>query len=152
MALPAIRRNEEPEARTSWSPLSDFDRLHRQISEYLESWRQLPSLLGEGFRPLADLEETEDAYVVEVEVPGVRREDIDIELAGRRVHVHGERREKERIGILRRRERTVGRFSYEITLPGDVDESAVEAHLDGGVLTVRLPKPEWDRPRRIEIH
>jgi HSP20 family protein len=152
MALPAVRRNDQPEPRTSWTPLGEFDRLHRQIADYLDSWRQLPGLLGEGFRPLADLEETEDAYVVEVEVPGVRREDIEIDVAGRRVHVRGERKEKERVGILRRRERTVGRFSYDGTLPGDVQEDAVEAHLDGGVLTVRLPKPEWERPRRIEIH
>jgi HSP20 family protein len=55
------------------------------------------------------------------------------------------------VGILRRRERTVGRLSYEVTLPGDVDEDGVEAHLDEGVLTVRLPKPERERPRRIEI-
>jgi HSP20 family protein len=89
--------------------------------------------------------------VVEVEVPGVRREDIDIEVAGRRLTIHGERKEKERVGILRRRERVVGRFSCEVVLPGDVEEDGVEAHLDGGVLTVRLPKPERDKSRRIEI-
>nr|MDP9006611.1 Hsp20/alpha crystallin family protein [Actinomycetota bacterium] len=72
--------------------------------------------------------------------------------AGRRVAVRGERKEKERVGILRRRDRTIGRFSYEVTLPGDVQEDGVEAHLDEGVLTLRLPKPERERPRRIEIH
>jgi HSP20 family protein len=108
-------------------------------------------LLPDGFTPVADLEETPEAYVLEVEVPGVRREEIDIEVAGRRVWVRGERKENERVGILRRRERTVGRFSCEVTLPGDVEDEAVAASLDGGVLTVRLPKPERDRPRRIEI-
>jgi HSP20 family protein len=81
----------------------------------------------------------------------VKREDIDIEIAGRRVSVRGERKEKERVGILRRRERTIGRFFYEVTLPGNIDEDGVEAHLNEGVLTVRLPKPEHERPRRIEI-
>jgi len=55
------------------------------------------------------------------------------------------------VGILRRRERVIGRFHYEVTLPGDVDEAGVEADLDEGVLTVRAPKPERDRPRRIEV-
>ncbi len=150
MALPVRRRTEEPTEPAGWGPLAELDRLNRQLASYLDSWRQIPDLFGGAFTPLADVEETADAYLVEMELPGITRDDIDIEIAGRRV-VRGERREKERLGILRRRERTVGRFSYEVTLPGDVDEDAIEAHLDGGVLTIRLPKPERDRPRRIEI-
>ncbi len=88
---------------------------------------------------------------VEIELPGVRKEDIDIEIAGRRVWVRGERKEKERVGILRRRERVVGQFSYEVTLPSDVDDTDVHASLDEGVLTVRVPKPEHARPRRVDV-
>ena len=151
MVLPVRRRTDRLEEPVGWGPLSELDRLNRELARYLDSWRQLPDLLSEGFTPLADVEETPDAYLVEVEVPGVRREDIDIEVAGRRLSVRGERKEKERVGILRRRERVVGRFACEVALPGDVDEESVEAQLDGGILTVRLPKPERDRPRRIEI-
>jgi HSP20 family protein len=152
MALPVRRRNDTPaENASTWDPWGELNRLNRQLSSYLESWRPLSGLL-DGFTPLADLEETPDAYVVEVELPGVKREDIDIEIAGRRVSVHGERKEKERIGILRRRERTVGRFACEVVLPGDVEDDDVEANLDGGVLTIRLPKPVRDRARKIEIH
>jgi HSP20 family protein len=151
MALP-VRRSDDQQGEVARSdPFSDLERLNRQLGEYLESWRRLPDLLGDAFRPLADVEEQADAYVVEIELPGVKREDLDIEVAGRRVSVRGERKAKERLGILRRRERTVGRFHYEVTLPGDVDDDAVQAHLDEGVLTVRLPKPEHERPRRIEI-
>ena len=152
MALPVRHRNEAPAEPAGWGPFAELERLNRELAHYLDSWRGLPDLLSKGFTPLADVEETADAYLVEVEVPGVRREDVDIEVAGRRLWVRGERKEKERVGILRRQERTVGRFSCEVLLPGDVDEDGVEAHLDGGVLTVRLPKPERDRPRRIEIH
>ena len=153
MALPVRRDNDDAvEARASRSgPLAELLRLNRELASYLDVWRRLPDLFGEGFTPLADVEETPEAYLVEVEVPGVRREDIDMEIAGRRLWVRGERKEKERVGILRRRERTVGRFSCEVLLPGDVDEDGVEAHLEGGVLSLRLPKPERDRPRRIEI-
>lgn len=79
------------------------------------------------------------------------RDDLDIEVAGRRLTVTGERKERERVGILRRRERVVGRFRYEVVLPGEVEEDGVEAHLDEGVLTLRLPKPASQRPRRIAI-
>jgi HSP20 family protein len=151
MALPIRRSNDDRTEFARRDPLSELDRLHRQLTSYLDSWHQLPDVLSSGFTPLADVEETPDAYLVEIELPGVKRNDIDIEIAGRRVSVRGERKEKERVGILRRRERTVGRLSYEVILPGDVDEDGVEAHLDEGVLTVRLPKPERERPRRIEI-
>jgi HSP20 family protein len=156
MALPVRRHGSQPARYESQAaatdPFSELERLHRQMAEFLDSWRPLPALLGEGFTPPADVEETDDAYLVEIELPGVDREDLEIEVSGRRVSVHGERKEKERVGILRRRERTVGRFAYEVTLPGDVADDVAEAHLDGGVLTVRLPKPEHDRPRRIEIN
>jgi HSP20 family protein len=135
----------------TFGPLADLDRLHRQLSDYLGSWRQLPNLLDEPFTPLADVEETADAYQVEIELPGINKSDLDIEIAGRRLSVTGERKESERVGILRKRERTVGRFRYEVTLPGDVDDNGVEAHLNDGVLTVWAPKPERDRPRRIEL-
>ncbi len=155
MALP-IRRNHEDDRGVSrevsrWEPFAELDRLNRQLSSYLDSWRNLPGLFGEAFTPLADVEETSDAYVVEIELPGVKSDDLDIEIAGRRLSVTGERKEKERVGILRRRERVVGRFHYEVTLPGNVDEDHVEAHLDEGVLVIRLAKPESERPRRIAV-
>lgn len=153
MALTVRRSNGNATAEENRpQPLAELDRLNRQLGDYLESWRQLPSLLGEAFTPLADVEETADAYTVEIELAGVKKDDLDIEIAGRRLSVSGERKERERVGILRRRERVVGRFHYEVVLPGEVEEDGVEAHLDDGVLTVRIPKPASERPRRIEIH
>ena len=152
MAVPARRPSERPEPPSPWGPFDGLDRFQRQLSGFLDSWRQqLPDLWGDGFRPPADLEESEDSYLVEIELPGVRKDDLDIEVAGRRLTVSGERKEKERVGILRRRERTVGRFRYEVVVPGKVDEAGVEAGLEEGVLTVRLPKPAHERPRRIPV-
>ena len=89
--------------------------------------------------------------MAEIELPGVALEDLSVEVAGRRLTVTGERKESERVGILRRRTRTVGRFHYEVLLPGEVDEDGVEAALQDGVLTVRVPKPVSQRPRRIPV-
>jgi HSP20 family protein len=130
--------------------IAGLDQLRSQLDSLLSGWDELLSGTS-AFTPLADLEETEEAYLAEIELPGVKLEDLSVEVSGRRLTVTGERKERERIGILRRRTRTVGRFHYEVLLPGDVDEESVEASLHEGVLTVRIPKPERDRPRRIPV-
>jgi HSP20 family protein len=65
--------------------------------------------------------------------------------------VSGEIKERERVGLLRRRTRRTGEFELRVTLPGRVDAGEVEANLDDGVLTVRIPKPEDARPERVEV-
>jgi HSP20 family protein len=136
-------------ARTD--PLTEFERLHSELSRFLEGDMGIASLIRDGFTPLADVEETDDAYVIEMELPGVKKDDIEISMEGRRLIVQGERKEKERNGVLRRRTRSVGRFYFEVTLPGDVNENDVSASLDGGVLTLRVPKADATRPRKIEV-
>jgi HSP20 family protein len=98
-----------------------------------------------------DVEETEDAYVVEAELPSVKREDVNLELVGNDRRITGEVREPERTGTLRRRTRRSGRFAYRVTLPSQIDGDKINANLADGVLTVRVPKSERDQRRRIEI-
>ncbi|SET27925.1 Hsp20/alpha crystallin family protein [Geodermatophilus poikilotrophus] len=145
MTLPVRSR---PRAVAGWDPFRELDELTQRVNSLWEA-----DLHGDlhGWAPLADVEETDDAYVVEIDLPGVKREDIDIQLTDRQLTVSGEIKEKERTGILRRRTRRVGQFQYSVTLPADVDADEVTAHLDDGVLTVRVAKPEQAKPRRIEI-
>lgn len=149
MALPSRRSQSEEISR--WTPWSELSRLQEQLSRLFEDLGSFPSVFGEGFAPFADLEETEEAYLVEVELPGVKKQDVSVELSGRRLVVSGERKERERSGVLRRRGRAVGRFHYEVLLPGEVDPEGVSANLDEGVLSVRVPKAPAERPRRIEV-
>ncbi len=152
MALPVRQSSEDRSEVSRWDPFGELERLHRQLTSFLDDRRRLAGVsTGGGYTPLADVEELDDAYVAEIELPGVQRDDVDVEVSGRRLTVRGERKENERVGILRRRERTIGRFHHEVLLPGEIDDAGIEAHLDKGVLTVRLPKPEAERPRRIEI-
>jgi HSP20 family protein len=148
MALTVRQHNDEatrPESRV------ELQRLESQLGRLLDGWGELASL-GDAFIPLADVEELDDAYLVELDLPGIDKRDIDISVAGRRITVTGERKEKERVGILRRRTRTLGRFYYEIMLPGDVDESGVNASLKDGVLSVRIPKASAERPLHVEVN
>jgi HSP20 family protein len=101
--------------------------------------------------PPVDILETDDAWVVEAEVPGVDPDDVNVEVRDSEVSISGEIKERERKGILRRRTRRVGEFDFHVTLPGQVDPENVDANAHNGVLTVRIPKPEQARARRIEV-
>jgi HSP20 family protein len=150
MAQPVRQRQRDQNNGNivAWEPFAEISQLTNQLERFLERGSPMGD---EGFVPLADIEETDNSYVVEIELPGIKREDIEIEASGRRIAVTGERKERERKGKLRRRTRTVGRFYYEVTLPGDISIDAIEATLDEGVLTLRIPKAEKDMPRRIGV-
>lgn len=101
--------------------------------------------------PPADIEDTEDAYLVELELPGVDKDQITIEVSQSELDVHGEIKEKERAGVVRRQARRTGQFDYRMSLPPNSDTEHISADLTNGVLTVRVPKAEKATPRRVEI-
>ncbi|MDN3296404.1 Hsp20/alpha crystallin family protein [Streptomyces ficellus] len=148
MTLP-VRREQ---TGAVWDPFREFHDLYERMGQLWQS--AVPGgggLMAGTWAPLADLEETDDAYVVEVDLPGVKKEDITIELNAGELSVHGELKEKERTGVLRSRTRRTGQFDYRVMLPQDTDEEGVTAELSEGVLTVKIPKAEKAKPRRIEI-
>lgn len=152
MTLPVRRSVGEPARRGlfDWGPFAEVDRLNQRMLDLFEELRQ-PLWTDLGFVPAADLEETDKAFVVEIELPGVARGDIDVELSGRRLTVTGERKEKERAGVLRRRTRTVGRFCYEVVFPSEVSDADVSASYADGVLTVSVPKAEAEKAHKIHV-
>ncbi len=145
MTLPVRSRSR---AVAGWDPFRELDELADRVNSL---WEAGVTGALRSWAPLADVEEAEDAYTIEIELPGVQRDDVDVQLDDRVLTVSGEVKEKERTGILRRRTRRTGRFDYRVTLPGEFDPDAVEAELDSGVLTVRLPKPERAQRRRVEV-
>lgn len=152
-----IEVNEAPAtpapAPTGWDPLAELDSWARRFG--LRPARRWPHTLsafdGVDFTPLADIEESDTAWIIEVELPGVDRKDLEVEVQGRTVVIRGERKEKERAGVLRQRRRVTGSFRYEVTLSGDFDVDAVTANLADGELQVTVPKAEADQPRKIEV-
>jgi HSP20 family protein len=151
MSLLPTRREERAVER--WEPFSELDDVRRQMNRVSDEFMNRTPLTPRGgaWSPRVDIEETEDAWIVEADVPGAKRDDITVELQGDELAVHGEIKERERVGILRRRTRRTGRFDYRVRLSGDIDDEGLEANLDGGVLTVRVPKRERTRRRRIEV-
>lgn len=133
---------------------NEFERLRRPFADELERWPDFVTSLRDRLddvTPLADIEETDEAYLLDVELPGVKREDVDLQVEQGRLVVTGERRRRERVGLLRHRTRTTGRFTLAVALPVPVDRDAVTASFDNGVLSVVVPKVERARRRRIPI-
>jgi len=150
MKLP-IRRDSSQETSAA---RDDADQVTGTFARQLERWPDFFEPLHDVMRsvlPLADVEETDSEYLVEIELPGVKREDISLEVTDDHLVVSGERKERQRAGLLRQQTRTTGRFHYEVTLPSGVDTEAVRATLDNGVLSVVVPKTESARPRKIAI-
>jgi HSP20 family protein len=104
--------------------------------------------------PAVDIYETdEQEFVVKAELPGLRREDIDLTVENSTLTIRGERRPDESVrdGQFHRRERVAGTCSRSFTLPNTVDASRVKADYRDGVLTVRVPLKEEARPRQIQV-
>jgi HSP20 family protein len=134
-----------------WNPVEELDRMYDELGRFLGSFTNMTDSPEQAFIPLADIEETDDAYIIELEIPGVSKEDVTIEVTDHRVTIGGEIKQRERTGMLRRRTRRVGRFNFEAVLPSDVDETGASARLENGVLTVRVPKAANAQARRIEV-
>jgi HSP20 family protein len=145
MALP-VRPNNEAQ---TWKSFQELDDLHERMSRLFES--SFGETAAGAWLPAVDIEETDEAFVIEAELPGVQRQDVTVEMQDNQLTIHGELKERERKGILRRRTRRTGQFDYRVLLPGEVDPDNIEANLQDGVLRVHAHKVERAKPRRIEI-
>jgi HSP20 family protein len=158
MMTAPVRQNRTPgtqEHQFGWSrnPLAEFDELISQMGGLLESTvgNVAPRAGLAVWTPLADVSETDDAYRVELELPGIKSKDIDVEVAAQELVVTGEIKERERHGILRRSTRRTGRFEYRLRLPSEVSPEGVKADMSEGVLTITVPKAESNKSRRVEV-
>jgi len=104
--------------------------------------------------PAVDLYEKDDHYVIKAELPGVDKNDVNIDLRDRLLTLSGERsydNEVEKENYYRR-ERSFGRFQRSFTLPADVDPDKIKAEFKDGVLKIEVPKPEEKKSKKITIH
>ena len=117
--------------------------------------REFSSLSNEArvLTPAIDIEETADEYVVSADLPGIKKEDINIECTGNQMSISAERKYEstEQARNVDRRERFYGTYRRSFTLPAGVDTDKIEAACEGGVLIVRIPKVEQAKAKRIQI-
>lgn len=131
-----------------------LDRMRRQFGQLFGDVQE-PSrgLLGAGVFPQINLTEDADKFYVRAELPGVQTDDIEMQATAKNLSITGERKiETENEGVrYHRREREAGKFSRIITMPTEIDPERIEAKLQDGILTIRVPKAEAVKPRQISI-
>lgn len=139
------------------NPFAELDTLQSEVNRLFESFFGPvggPARNGAGrWLPAMDLVEQEDEVVVKVDLPGLDRDDVSVEVRDGVLTISGERSSEERDerDDYVRVERAVGRFSRQVQLPEGVDPQEIEASFDRGVLELRIPKPKTHEPHRIEI-
>lgn len=140
-----------------WGATSQFDelsRMRRQMDRILDTMlNRSGTQAGAGVYPALNLTEDDGFYYVRAELPGVKAADLDIQATGKILTLTGERKlaVEEASARYHRREREGGRFSRALAMPKEIDADRVEARLLNGILTLKVPKAESAKPRRIAI-
>ena len=139
-----------------WPALNRWGNLRDELDSFFEMpfWSSFDrsGQLFPGWSPALDLYESGDHLVAMVEVPGMRKEDIEISLHDGTLTISGERKQENTNGeTAQRTERYVGTFRRSITLPRRIDAGKVSATYENGILKVSLPKAEEAKPKQIQV-
>lgn len=147
-------RYQTPEL-SAWPTLDRWSNLRDELNSLFElPWSTFnrTGQLFSGWSPALDLYQDNDNFVAVVELPGMRKEDIEISLHDGSLIVGGERKSSSSNGEkAERTERYVGSFRRSISLPAPVDANKVNATYRDGILTVRMPKAEEAKQKRITV-
>jgi HSP20 family protein len=144
-------------ALVRWDPVRDLDSLqsdmNRLFDRFFDTGRSANGAAVRRWVPAMDLVESEDHLVLRADLPGMREDDVEIEIKDGVLTVSGERKaEHEEKGEgFHRVERAFGRFSRSLSLPDGIDAGKVAAKFENGVLEVTVPKPEETKPTRVQI-
>ncbi|GAB6110577.1 Hsp20/alpha crystallin family protein [Desulfomicrobium salsuginis] len=130
-----------------WDPWLEMECLKEDMKRLVED-SVCPSPFAEGlrrlgqFRPLADVVETADGFLIMVELPGLEREDVSLEVHGSELAIFGERKPPADLAgvAFQSMERSYGCFSRRFALPMEIDPPSVEARMRAGLLHVFVPK------------
>ncbi|MBI1249300.1 Hsp20 family protein [bacterium] len=144
-----VRPKQQSETKTH--PLANW---HSEMDNLFESFfRPVRQSASGAWLPAMNISETESAYQIELELPGLNPEDVNVELHDGMLTISGERKSDEQSEDRRwhRVEHVYGKFQRELKLGTPVDENNVTANFKNGVLLVLIPKSEQAKPRKIEV-
>ena len=141
----------------AWTGFGRLSSLRDELDRLFESpWTELArtSQLLSGWTPALDVHEDKDNFVVRAELPGMKREDIDVSLHDGALSISGERKTEKKYeeAEVYRTERFFGKFQRTVTLPAAVAADKVKAQYKDGVLTITLPKTEEAKPKQIDVN
>lgn len=151
----SLIRKDPIQSLTHWEPFHELERLQREMNHLFDRWAPtgLSIPMTNGFAPLAELDETDTAISLKLEIPGMEAKDLDIQVMGDAVVVKGERKTEtktEEDGVFRSEFR-YGEFERTIALPGKVEAEAATAEYKDGILTLNLPKVEEAKSIAVKV-
>jgi HSP20 family protein len=144
-----------------WEPVRELHTMQNEMNRLFNTFFDSPSSRGANgeqvatrrWIPAMDVVETADQFVLRADLPGMSENDVNIEVEDNVLTISGERKseyEQHDKGYYRV-ERASGSFSRSLTLPEGVDAERIQASFDSGVLEVKIPKPEQQKPRKVQI-
>ncbi len=136
------------------TPFEDFEKMRQKMESLFGTLsNRTYQSVGAGVFPAINLTEDQESYYVRAEIPGVKNDDLNLNITENTLTIGGERKipKESEEARYHRRERKAGKFSRAIALPGEINSEKVEAALVNGVLTVRVPKAEKVKPRQITV-
>ena len=144
---------------TTWRPLGDLESWLTPWEGLFPRRRFLEDIFRDfgsarrNFVPAVELSENDHSYTITVEIPGVKKDDVHVDLREGMLVVHGEKRSEreEKKDRGRYLERTYGSFCRTFAMPPDADADHLEASFKDGVLTIEVPRSEESKPRQIAI-
>ena len=145
-------------ALVRWEPVRELDSIQSEMNRLFNTFFDTPTTAGNAapvrrWMPAMDLVEHEDHFLLSADLPGMKQEDVKLEVSDGVLTIAGERKttQEERKGGYIRIERAAGMFQRSLTLPDGVDPEQVAASFSDGVLEVRIPKPVERKPHRVQI-
>jgi HSP20 family protein len=165
MAKQEREKEHKGKAVTPWRPFSEMARWEREMERVFDDFfgRRLRPIWDERWwpartvgisTPAVDLYEEKDEIVAKAELPGIGRDDIQVNIADHRLTITGEKKKEEEIKEENyyRSERSYGSFTRSVELPADVQAEKAKASFKDGVLEIRLPKTEEAKKKEIKVN
>ncbi len=135
-----------------WSPWRELEEMQRGLSRILDD--AAFGIETGSWAPAVDIRETDDVLLVQVELPGIDKKDVRVEVKDGVLSISGERKYEKDVKEenVHRIERSYGRFTRSFSLSPNIDTEHVDATMKNGVLEIRLPKVESAKPKAITVH
>ncbi|GAA0938354.1 hypothetical protein GCM10009554_27290 [Kribbella koreensis] len=130
-------------------PFAHFEDIHRRMNQLMQQLTTNPAPTD--WKPAVDIEETDDEYLIEVDLPGACTDDVVLERNDHSLTVHGQIPARNHTGVLRQRTRHTGPLHHTIRLPGPVLGEKITARLTHGLLAIHAPKADPGPAHRVHI-